>query len=73
VIETPWKNIVCKCSVRADEHIIGNVNTAPNLNTAFDSDAISYECVSFDKDPITDITVFANDRTEKNMRERPYP
>ena len=65
------KHVIRKSSIRADENIVFNRYSIPQLNTAFNRHAIADAHIVFDKDVIANVAIFADDRFGQDVRKSP--
>ena len=71
MVPAPWEDVICKCGVGANEDIICNLNTAPDLHPALDGDTIAERRIAFDKDPVANVAVLTNKRAGEDMGKSP--
>jgi hypothetical protein len=67
------KRIVGEGDIGTNENIVGNLNSIPNLHTAFHSDSISHDNVILDEYIRTNIALRTNLRTRQHDTELPNP
>ena len=63
--------VIGKSDIWPYEYIIFYSYAIPKIDAAFDSDAISYNNIVFNKNMITNIAVRSNDCSEEDMNKCP--
>jgi hypothetical protein len=67
------KPVIGEGDVRADEGVIGQSQSVPELHTTLDRHVVADDDIVFDEDVIADIAVLPDPRAGQNMGKRPYP
>src|SRR5438874_12277726 len=73
ILAAARKAVVCKGSVRADEHVIAKAHAIPKLDAAFYRDPIADHHVILNKGVIADIAILADRRSREYVGVGPDP
>jgi hypothetical protein len=71
MLQAAWKAVVGERGVRPDEDVILDNKAVPELDSAFNGDAIAHNDVVLDERVIADVAIGADTRARKDMSEGP--
>lgn len=73
ILLTPRKTVIGKGGVRADENIVLDADSVPELHATFNRDPVSDYDVVFDENMVANIAVRANPGARQHMGKCPHP